>query len=308
MRNRSQRVRGAVHFAMSIMKTESSLRAVALFIGSLMIALPVHLAAQSTGRVEFVAVVAPTGGQPEPVRQLRFYLLRKSIEDIRKEALQTAPAPDLDKFIDALDVSPELKTWMQKHQSVRLSGAQFTKSLTPADIVDIPEFFKAYMAHNEAYRGAGFPEPKFKEKDRKANPEKYDDQKEEYKAALLKFIGGAPDRVAGMDLELVDLNPYPRWAALEGKQSQMLEARTFRLAEERYVVARTNTDLEGHGAFSGVAPGKYWIGMFGAEAISGDVHLHWDFPLTVRQGETASIELSNLNAARPNTTAQNSNN
>ena len=202
------------------MKTKSCIRAMALFIGFLMIALPAHLAAQSTGRVEFVALVAPTGGQPEPVRQLTFYLLRKSVEDIRKETLQTAPAPDLEKFIDGLDVSPELKAWMEKHHSVRLSGEEFTKSLTPGDIMDIPEYFKAYMTHNEAYRGAGFPEPKFKEKDLKSNPEKYQAKKEEYKAAVRKFIGGAPSTVQGMDLELIDLNPYPRWTALEGKQSQ----------------------------------------------------------------------------------------
>jgi hypothetical protein len=48
--------------------------------------------------------------------------------------------------------------------------------------------------------------------------------------------------------------------------------------------------------------------MIGTEAISGDVRLHWDFPVTVRQGETARVELSNLNAVRSNTTAQNSNN
>jgi len=290
------------------MKAKSCIRAMALLIGFLMIALPARLAAQSTGRVEFVALVAPTGGQPEPVRQLTFYLLRKSVEDIRKEALQAAPAPDLDKFIDGLDVSPELKTWMQKHHSVRLSGEDFTKSLTPGDIVDTPEFFKAYMTHNEAYRGANFPEPKFKQKDIKSNPEKYKAQKEEYKAAVRKFIGAAPSTVQGMDLELVDLNPYPKWASFEGKESQLLDARAFRLAEERYLAARTSTDLDGHGSFASVAPGKYWIGMFGAEAISGDVHLHWDFPVTVRQGETASVELSNLNAARPNTTAQNSDN
>ena len=126
-----------------------------------MIVLPARLAAQSTGRVEFAARVAATGGQPEPVRQMTFYLLRKSMEDIRAEALQSTPATDLDKFIDGLGVSPELKTWMTKHHSVRLSGEEFTKSLTPEDIVDIPEYFKAYMTHNEDFRGVGFPEPKF---------------------------------------------------------------------------------------------------------------------------------------------------
>ena len=290
------------------MTTKSRFRITALFFGFLIALQPGHLAAQSTGRVEFIASVAPTGGQPEPVRQLTFYLLRKSMEDIRAEAIQNAPGPALDKFIDGLEVSPDLKAWMNKHHSVRLSGEEFTKSLTPEDIVEIPEFFKAYMTHNEAYRGVGFPEPKFKEKDRKSDPDKYNLEKEKYKEAVRKFIAAAPDTVKGMDLELVDLNPYAKWLSIEGKQSQVVDMRAFRLAQERYLVARTPTDLDGHGSFAGIPPGNYWIGMLGEEAISGDVHLRWDFPVTVRQGETASVELSNLNAARPNTSAQNSNN
>ena len=293
---------------MRTMKTKSCIRAFALSLGSLLAAFPAQLAAQSTGRIEFVAFVSPTGGQPEPVRQLTFYLLRKSVEDIRAEAAQMAPPPALDKFIDGLSFSPELKTWMNKHHSVRLSGDDFTKSLTPEDIVEVPEFFKAYMDHNVAYRGVGFPEPKFKENDRISNPEKYKAQKEEYKAAVRKFIARAPDTKQGMDLELIDLNPDPKWESIEGKQRQLLDARAFRLAQERYLVARTDTNLDGHGTFAGLAPGSYWIGMLGAEAISGDVRLQWDYPVTVRQGETASVELSNMNAVRPNTTAQNSDN
>ena len=293
---------------MRSMKTKSCIRATALFLGSLMVALPAHLAAQSTGRIEFTALVAPTGGRPEPVRQLTFYLLRKSLEDIRTEALQTAPAPDLDKFVDGLSVSPELKAWMTKHHSVRLSGEEFTKSLTPEDIVEVPEYFKAYMTHNMAFRGLGFPEPKFKAKDLNSDPEKYKAQKEEYKAGVLKFIAAAPDTVKGMDLDLIDLNQYTKWESLEGKQRQLLDARSFRLAQERYLIARADTDLEGRGSFAGIAPGSYWIGMIGAEAISGDVRLHWDFPVTVRQGETVRIELSNLNAVKTSFEAQNSSN
>lgn len=282
--------------------------ALVLLAGSFLAAFPAHLAAQSGGQIEFVAVVTPSGGQPEPVRQLTFYLLRKSVEDIRAEAAQSAPAADLDKFIDGLGVSPELKAWMHKHHSARLNGDEFTKSLTADDIVDIHEFFKAYMDHHEAYRGAGFPEPKFKAKDKTANPEKYQAQKDQYEAAIRQFIAGHMESVKGIDLELVDVNPYPKWESLERKQSQSLDTRTFQLAEERYFVARTETSLDGRGSFSGVAPGRYWIGMFGAEAISGDVHLRWDLPVTVRAGQTASIELSNLNAARPAATAQNSEN
>jgi hypothetical protein len=290
------------------MNTKSLSSGIALLFGSFLFMLPARLAAQSTGRIEFVALVSPTAGQPEPVRQLRFYLLRKSLEDIREEALHSAPDTDLDKFIDGLGVSPELKAWMKKNHSVRLSGEDFTRSLTPEDIVAVPEYFKAYMTHNEAFRGLGFPEPKFKAKDLDSNPEKYKDQKEEYEAAVRKFIATVPDSVKGMDLELIEMNPYTKWLSIEGKQRQLQDARAFRLAQERYLVAHTDTDLEGHGSFAGIAPGRYWIGMIGTEAISGDVHLHWDFPVTVRQNETARVELSNLNAVRSNTTAQNSDN
>jgi hypothetical protein len=309
MRNHFQEIGVEVHFAMASMKSSSCLRVIALFTGALVTLLPARLDAQSAGGVDFVALVAPTGGQPEPVRQLRFYLLRKSLEDIRAEAAsQSAAGADLDKFIDGLSVSPELKAWMTKHHTVRLSGEDFTKGLTAKDIVQVPEFFQAYMTHNEAFRGVGFPEPKFKQKDAVSNPEKYKPQKDAYEAAVRKFIASNPDTIAGMDLELLDLNPYTKWLALEGKQQDLLDARTFRVAEERYVAAHTNTDLDGHGSFSGIAPGHYWIGLLGTEAISGAVRVRWDFPVTVRQGETARIELSNLNAVRVNTSAQNSEN
>jgi hypothetical protein len=279
---------------------------VAVFLAAFTFLRPAHLAAQSTGRVEFQARVTPTGGQAEPVRQMTFYLLRKSFEDIRAEALQSAPAPDLDKFVDGLEASPELKAWMKKHRSVQLSGEEFTKILTPEDIVGIPEFFKAYMSHNAAYRGIGFPEPKFKEKDRKSNPEKFQAQKDQYEAGIRKFIAASPDSVKGMDLELVDLNPNPKWLSYENKHAKLLEANAMQIAQERYVAARTETDLEGHGSFPNIAPGNYWIGMFGAEAISGDVRQQWDLRVTVRGGETSTLELSNFNAVRSNTSAQNS--
>jgi hypothetical protein len=293
---------------MRSMKTKSCIRAIALFIGSFIILLPARLAAQSKGRIEFTARVAPTGGRPEPVRQLTFYLLRKSLQDIRTEALQMAPAPDLDKFIEGLSVSSELKAWMKKHHSVQIYGEDFTKSLTPEDIVDVPEYFKAYMARNSAFKGIGFPDPKFKEKDRVSNPEKYKQEKEEYLAAIRKFVAAMPESVQGIDIDLNDIDPYPKWDTLVRKQRQLQETRASELAQERYLVAQSDTDLDGHGTFAGVAPGSYWIGMLGAEAISGDVRLHWDFPVTVRQGETARVELSNLNAVRPSIEAQNSNN
>ena len=42
----------------------------------------ISTAAISTGTLEFEARVTPAESQPEPVRQLSFYLLRKSLADI----------------------------------------------------------------------------------------------------------------------------------------------------------------------------------------------------------------------------------
>lgn len=295
--------------ALKKMMTKLRLREVALLTGSLALAspCPAPSAAQLTGRVEFTARVTPTGGRPEPVRQLTFYLLRKSLEDIRAEAQESVPPPDLDKFVDSLNVSPELKTWMKKHRSAQLSGPDFTKSLTPDEIVSVPEFFKSYMSRNMGYKGIGFPDPKFMEKDRKTSPEKYEQDKVEFIAAIRRFIATMPESVQGVDIDLNDINPYPKWQGLAQKQRQLQESRALELAQQRYLVAQTDTDLDGHGAFAGIAPGTYWIGMLSEQAISGDVRLRWDFSLTVRSGEVTQVQLSNLNAVKPGVAAQNLN-
>ncbi|MBZ5661035.1 MAG: hypothetical protein LAO08_11570 [Acidobacteriia bacterium] len=288
------------------MKTNSRLRTAAFAAGLFLLAWPAHLAAQAPGRIDFTARVAPTGGRPEPVRQLTFYLLRKSMDDIRSEALQLEPAPDLDKFVDALSVSHELKAWLKKHRSVNLSGADFTKSLTPDDIVVVPEFYDAYMKRNLGFKGVGFPKAKFKEKDRESNPEKYKQEKDEYTAAIRRFIGAVPESVQGIDIDLADKNPSATWEHLRDGHKQRLESRITELAQQRYLAGQTDTDLDGQGSFAGIAPGTYWISMIGIQAISGDVRLRWDLPVAVRPGETTRVELSNLNATKTNDTAQNS--
>jgi len=286
---------------------KSYLRMAALGAGLWLIALPARLPAQATGSIEFSAHVAPTGGRPEPVRQLTFYLLRKSLEEVRAEAAQLEPAPNIDQFVDGLTVSPELKAWMKKHHSVQLYGIDFTKSLTPEEILDVPEFFKAYISHNVGYKSAGLPSPKFKEKDREANPEKYKQQKDEYQVALRKFIAAMPESVQGIDIDLTDINPSAKWEHLLAGQKQRVDDHTFELAQQRYLAATTDTDLDGHGSFASITPGTYWIGMIGVQAISGDVRLGWDLPVTVRPGETSRVELTNLNATKPYQAAKNSN-
>jgi len=285
---------------------KSRLRTTAIAAGLLLIAWPARMLAQTSGSIEFSAHVAPTGGRPEPVRQLTFYLLRKSLDDIRAEAVQLEPAPDLGQFVDALTVSPELKAWMKKHHSVQLSGGDFTKSLTPEEIMDVPEFFAAYMSRNVGFKGNGFPDPKFKEKDREANAEKYKQQKEDYYAAIHRFIKATPESVQGIDLSFNDINPSAKWEHLLSDQRRRLESRTFELAQQRYLAAQTDTDLEGRGSFARLAPGTYWIGMIGIQAMSGDVRVRWDLPVTVRPGETTRVALTNLNAAKSYRAAQDS--
>ena len=159
------------------------------------------LAAQSPGTIEFTAQVTPSGGRPEPVRQMTFYALRTNLADIRLEALRTHPAPDLDSFVDGLSCSAELKMWMKTNRRVQLAGPEFTRNLKPGDIVEVPEFFDAYMARNAGFEGVGFPKPKFRKKDRAANPEKYKQQKEEYREALRKFVAASPNTVQGIDAD-----------------------------------------------------------------------------------------------------------
>ena len=286
------------------MKTKSICRSTA-FAAAVFLFVPSALfAAQGSGRIEFQAHIAPTGGRPEPVRQMTFYLLSKSMEDIRSEALQLEPAPDFDKFVDGIKESPELKTWMKKHRSVDLAGTDFTKSLTPEEIVDVPEFFDAYMSRNAGFKGVGFPKPKYKEKDKEADPEKYKLAREAYLAAIRKFIGTVPESVDGLDVDLTEKNRSAKWQQLVDAHKQRLDSRTTEIAQRRYLIRQADTNLEGEGSFAGLAPGDYWISMVGIEAISGDVRLRWNLPVSVRLGEISRVELSNINAEISNTSAQ----
>ena len=290
-----------------IMKMKLHIRNAAIVFGLLLVAAPGWLAAQSTGTIEFTAQVAPTDGRPEPVRQLTFYLLRKSLDDIREEALRLEPPPDLDKFVDGLTVSPELKAWMKKNHNVRLAGRDFGKSLAADDVMDVPEFYNAYMLRNSGYEGNGFPKPKFKLKDKASHPEKFNEAKAEYKEAVREFVRMTPESVLGIEANLIDIDPSAKWELSATDQRRRLEQRTLELAQTRYLAAQTDTNLDGHGIFAGLAPGSYWIGMLGMQAVSGDVRVRWDFPVAVHPGESTRIELTNLNAAKPYSAAHNSN-
>jgi hypothetical protein len=255
--------------------------------------------AAPTGSVEFAASVAPTDGRPEPVRQFTFYLLRRSLADIHAQVEAADPPPQLDAFADSLSVSPELKAWMKKNQWVELAGTDFTKKLTPQTILGVPEFMKAYVAHNSGFPGAGFPSPKYRESDRLKNPDKYDRELKEFQAAVLHYAIANPSSKDGMDAELTQLDPSVKWFAMVTAQHDRAEKRTLDVAQTQYLAAQTDSDLNGQGSMSGIPAGDYWIGTLGAVAQAGDVRESWDVQITVRANQTTQIEITNLNATAP---------
>jgi hypothetical protein len=83
---------------------------------------------------------------------------------------------------------------------------------------------------------------------------------------------------------------------MRADQQRQSVRRTLELAQTRYLVARTESDLEGRGTLTGIAPGNYWITTLDTPALAGDVRLRWDRPVAIRSGEISRIELSNINA------------
>jgi hypothetical protein len=252
--------------------------------------------AGAASSVEFTAYVRPSEGQPEPVRGITFYLLSRSLSDIRKEVENTEGVVDLDHFIAQLGVSAELKAWMNKHRRVDLAGNDFIKELTADDIIDVPEFLSAYKEQNGAALRAVVPEPKYKNGEEQKNPEKYKLQREQYRQALRHYIQANVDSLQGLDAEFRETNPYPRWTHLQGEQRRHIEQRVMQLAQTHYLLATAVTNLSGRAAFEGLPPGQYWISNLDTPALAGELRLHWDVGIAVPPAKTAHVELSNLNA------------
>ncbi len=256
------------------------------------------------GAIEFVARVAPTDGRSEPVRQMSFFLLRKSFAAIREEVEATEPKPDLGKFIDALELSPELKAWMKSKKSVELAGSEFIRRLKVDDVMKVPEFYDAYLKRNAGDVAVGFPEPKFRRVDERKEPEKHGKQKDEFHRLMRKYIEVNPQSIDGIEVYLDPINPGQRWARQQAEMKQRARLRALELAQTEYFAARAETDLEGRGSFLGLAPGDYWLGTLETDAVVGDARLRWDARVSVLSGKLARLELTNLNAVDRRKSAQ----
>jgi len=254
------------------------------------------------GSIEFVARATPSAGLEEPVRGFPFYLLSKSFEEIGKEADADDPKPDMDAFIDKLDsasYSPKLKAWMKKNRLVTLSGEDFVHKLHPADVMDIPEFFAAYMEKNAGDESADFPKSKVKASDKAKNPARYAKAKDDYLETVRRYIEQNPQSMDGIDLNLAEIDPGPKWNVLVGRRTPEIHQRALNLAQSKYLVARTESNLQGQGFLRNVPPGTYWISTLDVAADVGDARPRWDVQVTVQPGQTEYVALSNVNSVQP---------
>lgn len=250
----------------------------------------------ATGSLEFSARITPTAARPEPVRQFTLYILTKSYTAIIKEVEEKDPPPARDGFIDSLKVSPELRSWLKGHDTLDLTSPELDKLLTPDDLIKVPEFLQAYQRSNGGGVTSGLPRPKYKEADRTEHPEKYEKLRQEYLNTLMKFIRAHPETVSGIELELDGVNPQKKWAALLSERRKNVQRTAPDLAQIKFLAAKVDTDLEGHAAVSGLAPGDYWVSSLNLEAEAGDMRVRWDVPIKIEAGQTTRVELSNLNS------------
>jgi hypothetical protein len=260
-------------------------------------------AAAQTGSVEFVAHALPSGGTEEPVRGFPFYLLSKSFEEIGKDAAAGIPKPDLNAFIDKLDFSDELKAWMKKHKTATLGSSDFIAQVKPADVMAVPEFYKAYMERNAGDQSVNFPKPKFKPSDKVKDPAKYKKLDAEYQEAVRHYIEQNPQSIDGIDLSLANLDPSQKWADLEGRRTPEIRRQTLMLAQTKYLVAHTQTDVEGQGFMHGIPPGNYWLSTLDEPAVVGNARPRWDSPVTVQAGQVTRVALTSFNAIQPSRSA-----
>lgn len=262
-----------------------------------MVCLPAFsLAQNSNGEIDLTARVSPTAARPEPARQFTIYVLNKSYADIVKEVQAQDPLPARDKFIDDLKVSPELKAWLKAHDILDLTMPDVDRLITPDDVIHVPEFLLAYQRSNSGGVTAGLPKPRYTDADKKDHPERYKKLHDEYLVALKKFIQARPETANGMELELPGVNPQSSWARIQAEHDRFVALRTPETAQTKYLVAKGETDLDGHCSISGVPVGKYWLSSLNIDANAGDVHLRWDVPVQIAAGQVTRIELTNLNS------------
>ena len=285
----------SICYDLRMMKTRMAALAV-LLAGCCFTSRSLAQTATGTGTLQFTARITPTAARPEPVRQFTFYILSKSYAAVAQEVEAGDVVPPRDQFIDDLKVSPELKEWLKAHELLDLTMPGLDKALIADDVIHVPEFLLAYQRSNSGGVTNGIPKPKYKDADKTDHPEKYEKQKQEYYAALRKFIRSRPETMSGMELELDAVNPQRKWAKIESDHKKHVQHLAPDVAQTKYLVAKADTDLEGHAGVSGLQAGSYWVTSLNLDADAGDTRLRWDVPVAIQPGQITRVELTNLNA------------
>jgi hypothetical protein len=252
-------------------------------------------AQNANGTLDFIARISPTAARPEPVRQVTFYLLTKSYADICKDVEAQDAAPNRDKFISELKISPELKEWLKTHDVFDLTSPDLDHLLTPDEILHVPEFLAAYQRANSGGVTNGLPRPKYVDADKAEHPDRYQKQHDQYFAALKKFIQTHPESVSGMELELSGVNPQAQWSKIQFEHQRRVQRVAPEVAQMKYLAAQTDSDLEGRAIIANLPAGNYWISTLNLDAGAGDARLRWDVPVTIQAGRSTRVELTNLN-------------
>jgi hypothetical protein len=255
---------------------------------------------QQTGYVEIATHVSPSGGHAEPARGLTVYLLRKSYSAILKEADAAEPLPKMDDYIAGLELTPQLKAWMVKHQMVELSGPAFPKAISADDVWNIPEFKAAYMDRNAGDRTVVLPQSKAREADKQKHPEKYQQAVADYITAMKLFIAANPDTLSTMYVALEEKDPGHRWRKILADRQARVHKHALELAQVQYLAGQTDTDLEGRGRIDHLPACDYWLTTLDNEAVAGDAHIRWDLQVHVTSGRSIA-DLSNVNGIEPGT-------
>lgn len=266
-----------------------------LFPLTLLVSSPVF-AQTGTATLAISVQATPSNGRPEKVRRHTFYLLRQNLASIEQLARQQTTAPALAAFVDEQNVSEGLKAWMKRTGLVNLLGKALLRALNNDDIMDINEFRAAYTRNNLSMVRLGFPRPKMKLKDRANNPEKWEKQEKQYWDEVRAYLELHPESRDGMDQHLLDVNPGQRWLRQQEKHKQAVRQTMLRLVHSRFLVAQTETDIEGAARFTGIEPGRYWLTNLWSEVRAGDVRLRWELPIELPEARTFRLELSNANA------------
>lgn len=254
--------------------------------------------AQGTSSIDLTAQVTPTGGRPEPVRQFTFYLLTKSYPDIIKEVEAEDAIPTREQFLSKMKASPQLRDWMKAHDVIDLAAPDIDQLITPDNVMDIPEFFAAYVRANSGGVTHGLPRPKFRESDKEKDTAKYDKLHEEYLVTMRKFIQSNPATISGIELELAGVNPKNQWDKIVNDHRNKIAQLAPDTAQTKYLAGKAETDLDGRATISGLPAGSYWISSLGLDASSGDRRLRWDVPVKVpAAGLTVRVALTNLNGS-----------